>query len=59
MFQCSLFVEKHCSDSNLKNGDGEVVGMGFWSVFSLKLALKKPLEIHQFFCELIIKILWT
>ena len=44
MFQCSLFVEKHCSDSNLKNGDGEVVGMGFWGVDALKLALKKPLE---------------
>ena len=44
MLQCSLLIEKHCSNSNLKNGDGEVVGVGFWGVFSLKLALKKPLE---------------
>ena len=42
--QCSLLVEKHGSNSNLKNGDGEAVGVGFWGVFSLKLALKNPLE---------------
>ena len=44
MLQCSLLVEKHYSKSNLKNGDGEAVGVGFGGVFSLKLALKKPLE---------------
>ena len=44
MLQCSLLVEKYCSNSNIKNGDGEVVGVGFWGVFSLKLVLKKPLE---------------
>ena len=44
MLQCSLFVEKHCSNSNLKHRDEEAVGVGFWGVFTLKLALKKPLE---------------
>ena len=44
MLQCSLLVEKYCSNSNLKNGDGEAVGVSFWGVFSLKLVLKKPLE---------------
>ena len=42
--QCSLLVEKHCSNSK-KNGNGEAVGVSFWGVFSLKMALKKPQEI--------------
>ena len=41
MLQCSLLVEKHCSNSKKINGDGKVVGVGFWGVFSLKLALKR------------------
>ena len=44
MLQCSLLIEKYCSNSTLKNRDREVVGVGFWSVDALKLALKKPLE---------------
>ena len=44
MLQCSLLVEKHCSNSNLKHGDGKGVEVDFWGVFTLKLALKKPLE---------------
>ena len=45
MLHCSPFVENHDSNSNLKNGDGKAVEVGFWGVFSLTLALKKPLEI--------------
>ena len=26
MLQCSLLVKKHCSNSNLNNGDGEAIG---------------------------------
>ena len=33
MLQCSLLVKKHCSNSNLNNGDGEAIGVGFWGVF--------------------------
>ena len=44
MLQCSLLIEKQCRNSK-KKGDGEAVRVGFWSVLSLKLALKKPLEI--------------
>ena len=44
MLECSLLIEKHRSNSNIKNGDGETVEVSFWSIFSLKLALKKPLE---------------
>jgi len=32
------------SNSTLKNKDREAVGVGFWGVDALKLALKKPLE---------------
>ena len=45
MLHCSPFVENHDSNSNLKNGDGKTVEVDFWGVFSLTLALKKPLEI--------------
>ena len=41
MLHCSLFVENHDSNSNLKNGDGKAVEVGFWGVFSLTLTLKK------------------
>ena len=47
MLQCYLLVNKHCSNSNLNNGDGEAIGVGFWGVFFsflLKLTIKKPLE---------------
>ena len=57
MLQCSPLVEKHGSNSNLKYRDGEAVEVNFWIIFSLKLTLKKPLEIllkvwfsFMFFC---------
>ena len=29
VLQYSLHVEKHCSNSNLKNRDGKAIGVGF------------------------------
>ena len=44
MLQCSLLVKKHCSNSNLNNGDGEAVGVGFWGVFfSSKIDYKEAI----------------
>ena len=44
MLQCSLLVKKHCSSSNLNNGDGEAVGVGFWGVFfSSKIDYKEAI----------------
>ena len=48
LLQCSLLVEKHCSNSNLKNGDGEVVGVSFWgeqwALLSKKIDIEHLLE---------------
>ena len=43
MLLCSLLVEKHYSNSNLKNGDEEIVGVDFQGIFSLKLTLMKAI----------------
>ena len=44
MFSTYTLIEKHCNNSTLKNRDKEAIGVGFWGVNALKLALKKSLE---------------
>ena len=41
MLHCSLLVEKHGSNSNIKNGDGEADGVGFWGYFLSKISFEK------------------
>lgn len=43
MLQCSLLVEKHDNNSNLKNEDGEAFGVSFWGVFLSKIDFKETI----------------
>jgi len=41
--QCSLLVEKHRSNSNLKNEDEEAIRVGFMGCFLSKIGFKEAI----------------